>query len=63
MVLDAGILSEMMWRAIWNKREEAHPSQARRMGNIFQSGLHAETAKLVAPKDKSGHAGDHGVGG
>jgi len=39
MVLDAGVLSEMMWRAIWNKREEAHPSQARRMGNIFNQGF------------------------
>jgi hypothetical protein len=46
---------------------ESHPSQtARRMGTphgSYKSGFHAEASKLVTPKDKSGHAEDHGVAG
>ena len=25
----------------------------------YRSGFHTETSKLIAPEDKSGHAGDH----
>ena len=38
--------------------------KARRMGpHIFKSGFYTKTSELVTPKDKSGHAEDHGVGG